>query len=76
MFDKRLSHCPCGGTIVVSFYTVGSQNYRITKKGKLSKRYTVSKSEGIDSATASCEKCGKYWDANSFIIHNDEFWTD
>ena len=69
---KQMKVCPiCGGHLVVNdFYTL-SRDYRITKKGVLSKKYSVSDPGPIDCTTANCLDCGASWDAGHVAVEHD-----
>lgn len=67
--------CPkCGDTIVVSELYQTSHDYRVTKRGKLSKRFTRDGEHSIECAIASCRNCGTAWEADDFYIQNDCFY--
>lgn len=68
--------CPkCGGVIVVSYLYQTSHDYEITRKGKLSKRFTRQDEGSLEVAVAGCRDCDAYWDADSFYIDADDtFW--
>ena len=76
MVGKKITQCPvCGGEIEVSFLCQYSQNCKITKKGRVSKRYKHRDNGPIGVAIASCLSCGEYWDADEFVIDaKDYFW--
>lgn len=72
----RRKCCPkCGGVIVVSFHWQFTHDYKITKRGRLSKRFTRSSDGPMEIATAACKSCDAYWDADGFYIDADDtFW--
>ena len=76
MNGKKITECPiCGGKIEVSFLYQYSHNYAITKKGRLSKRYTRRDNGPEEVAVASCLSCSEYWNADEFAIDaDDSFW--
>ena len=69
---SELKVCPvCNGRLVVSdFYTM-SRDYRITKKGVLSKRCSTSDPGPLDCTTASCLDCNASWDADHVVVDAD-----
>lgn len=69
---KRAKVCPvCGGRLVVSDFYSLSRDYRITKKGVLSKRYSTSDPGPLDCTTASCLDCNASWDADHVVVDSD-----
>ena len=55
---KQATCCPyCGGELEVESYYSFSRNYRITKKGVLSKNYKISSAAPLHCVTAFCLKC-------------------
>ena len=76
MLGKKITKCPvCGGEIEVSFLYQYSLNYTITKKGRLSKRYTRRDNGSEEVGIASCLSCGEYWNADEFTLDiDDSFW--
>lgn len=68
--------CPkCGGTIIVSFLYQTSHDYKLTKKGKLSKQFTKSDEASMEVEIARCEGCNANWGADDFFIESDKtFW--
>ena len=69
--------CPkCGGTIIVSFLYQTSHDYKLTKKGKLSKTFTRSAEGTMDVAIAACESCPAHWEADEFAIDADGTFID
>ena len=79
MKGKLCACCPlCGGEIVVSEFIQISREYKVTKSGKLSKRYTTTKGAGGgDPMTAACaNQCGAYWEDGSFYIGEDGGFYD
>lgn len=69
--------CPkCGGTIIVSFLYQTSHDYKLTKKGKLSKSFTRSGEGSMEAAIASCESCPARWEADEFSIEADGTFLD
>lgn len=69
--------CPkCGGTIIVSFLYQTSHDYRLTKKGKLSKTFTRSGEGPMEVAIAACESCPARWEDGDFSIEGDGTFMD
>lgn len=68
--------CPkCGGTIIVSFLYQTSHDYRVTKKGKLSKTFTRPGEGPMEVAIAACEDWPARWEDGDFYIDEDgTFW--
>lgn len=68
--------CPkCGGTIVVSYLYQSSHDYVLTKRGKLSKRYTKESDMPMDESIAGCRDCDVNWGVGEFAIdYDDTFW--
>lgn len=68
--------CPkCGGTIIVSHLYQTSHDYRLTKKGKLSKTFTRSDEGPMEVSLAACEDCPVRWEDGDFYIDADgTFW--
>lgn len=77
MDGKKIAKCPaCGGTLEVSSLHQYSHNYKITKKGRLSKRYAYRDNGSEEVAVASCLSCGEYWNADEFAVDEDGcFWS-
>lgn len=74
--EQKRKCCPkCGGTIIVSYLYQTSHDYKLTKKGKLSKTFTRSDEGPMDVAIACCERCPTRWEAGDFSIEADgTFW--
>mgnify|MGYP004644780257 FL=1 len=70
--------CPlCGGKIVVSDLYQTSRNFEVRKGGKVSQRYTVADCGSMEVSVAGCvDRCGAYWDADSFYIGADGKFYD
>lgn len=69
---KRATSCPlCGGQLIVSDFYTFSRDYRLTKAGVLSKRYTVSDADYTDCTTGCCADCGAVFEADKIDVHND-----
>lgn len=73
----KINCCPkCGGTIVVSYLYQTSHDYTLTKRGKLSKRFTRSPEGPMDAAIAGCRDCGTNWEVGDFGIDADGTFDD
>lgn len=69
---KQVTCCPrCGGSLVISEYYSYTRDYKITRKGILSKRFSISEGGGIGCFTAFCNQCEAYWDGDSVFIESD-----
>ena len=74
---KQVKVCPvCGGRLVVSDFYSLSRDYRITKKGVLSKRCSTSDPGPLDCTTASCLDCNASWDADHVTVDADSTVQD
>ena len=62
--------CPlCGGEIEVSDLYQYARTFKLTKSGKISKRYTVRDCGSMEATIAGCE-CGAYWEIGDFDINS------
>lgn len=69
---KQVTCCPyCGGRLIVSDHYSFTRDYRVTKKGTMSSRYTVSAAGYIDCTTASCLECKAVFDSDMVAIEGD-----
>ena len=67
--------CPkCGGTIVVSYLYQTSHDYRITKNGNLSKRFTRDGEHDLECALAACLVCDVRWEDGDFYVDDACFY--
>lgn len=70
---KQVTCCPhCGGPLTVSEYYSYSRDYKITRKGILSKRSSLVEGGPIDCITAYCFQCKTVWDADHVFIEGDK----
>ena len=68
--------CPlCGGSIEISSLYQYSHDYKLTKSGRISKRYTTHDCGSMEVAVAMCE-CGANWNADEFEVTNDGRFVD
>lgn len=61
----RLKKCPkCGGEIEISFLNQYSYVHKLTKSGRISKRYTKEDNGTMEVSVAGCRTCedGYFWD--------------
>lgn len=73
----RLKKCPkCGGKIEVSYLYQYSHEYKMTKSGRLSKRYVKRDCGSMEVAVAGCHTCGANWGDGEFIIDEDGYFVD
>lgn len=70
--------CPlCGEKIEVMDLYQYSRTYKITKSGRISKRYSCVDGGSMEVSTAVCSSgCGAYWDAGDFEIDSDGRFVD
>ena len=70
--------CPlCGGKIVVSDLYQTSRDFEVRNGGKVSRSYTVTDCGSMEVSVAGCaDRCGAYWDADSFYIGADGKFYD
>lgn len=75
---KRRTKCPiCGGEIVISALYQVSHNYKLTKSGEMSKKYTVSKEGAEEAMIAGCASgCGAAWEEGEFDITGSGYFID
>ena len=70
-FD-HVTKCPyCGGELIISDHYSFTRDYRITKDGVLSRRYTVSDPGPMDCTTAYCLQCKTAFDADMISVESD-----
>lgn len=68
----RVTKCPiCGGEIELSEFYTYSRDFKITKKGILSKKSKKSDAGPIDCMNAYCNGCQTTWDATQVFIKGD-----
>ncbi len=73
---KQRTKCPlCGGEIIVSDLYQYSHDYKLTKSGRLSKKYTVSNAGTEEAVVAGCT-CGANWGIGEFDITKDGYFVD
>ena len=69
----RVTCCPkCGGNLLICEHFTYSVDYKITKKGVLSKRGTRTVGGPIDCMTAFCEGCYGHWDGDHVLVECDD----
>ena len=67
----KVTRCPkCGGTLVVSDFYTFSREYKVTRKGLLSKRYTKTDAGAIECLNAFCTDCNSIWDASEVCVES------
>lgn len=70
---EQVKCCPiCGGSLIISEYFTFSHDYRITKKGKLSKRWSATDPGPMECTTAYCMDCRTYWDGDHVAVEADD----
>lgn len=73
----RLKKCPkCGGEIEISYLNQYSYVYRLTKSGRISKRYKREDNGTMEVAVAGCRSCGADWGDGEFFIDEDGYFVD
>ena len=73
---KRRTKCPlCGGEIGVSDLYQYEYNYRITKRGKISKNGKRRDCGSMEVSVAHCE-CGANWEQGDFEITEEGYFID
>ena len=73
---QQRTKCPmCGGEIIVSDLFQYSHDFKLTKSGRLSLRYTHSNVGTEEVRIANC-KCGANWGVSDFEIDSDGFFID
>mgnify|MGYP001082097388 CR=1 FL=1 len=72
----RLKKCPlCGGEIEISYLCQYSREHKLTKSGRISKRYKTVDNGPLDAAIAGC-RCGANWNTDQFEIDPDGYFID
>lgn len=76
--QKPCTKCPlCGGRIEIYEFFQSTRTHRLTKTGKVTKRYTQTDDIPEELWTAECASgCGAYWDTNECIIDNGYFYDE
>ena len=70
---EQVKCCPvCGGGLIISEYFMLSHDYRITKKGKLSKKWSATDPGPMECTTAYCMDCRTYWDGDHVAVEADD----
>jgi len=73
---KQRTKCPlCGGQIEISYLCQYSHTYKLTKSGRISKRYTTVDNGAMEVAVAGC-CCGANWDNEEFFIDSEGHFID
>ena len=73
----RLKKCPkCGGEIEISFLNQYSYVHKLTKSGRISKRYTQEDNGTMEVSVAGCRTCGANWGDGEFSIDEDGYFWD
>ena len=68
----RVTRCPiCGGPLTISEFHTCSREYKITKSGVLSKRFSVHQGGNVEATTMYCEGCEKAWDDSQVAVETD-----
>lgn len=68
--------CPlCGGEIEISYLYQYSHDHKLTKSGRISKKYTTRDCGPMEVGIAGC-KCGANWDADEFNITPEGYFVD
>ena len=68
--------CPlCGGQIEVSDLYQYSRNFKVTKSGRLSKKYIVRDCGPMEASIAGCD-CGAYWEVGDFDVTSEGRFID
>lgn len=76
MTGIRRTKCPlCGGEIIVSALHQISHDFKMTKSGHISKKYTVSNGGSEEVIIASCS-CGANWNCVDFEITPEGYFMD
>ena len=75
---ERRTKCPlCGGEIIISALYQISHDYKLTKQGRMSKKYTVTNAGSEEAMIAACASgCGAYWEAGEFDVMEGEYFID
>lgn len=69
---KQVTKCPyCGGRLIAHEFHSLSHDYKVTTKGRLSKRYTLSNRGSIGAWNVSCSKCETVWEDDEIVIDGD-----
>ena len=72
----RVKKCPlCGGEIEISFLFQYSHTYKLTKSGRISKRYAHKDNGSMEVAVAGC-RCGANWGEDDFDIDENGYFVD
>lgn len=73
---KRRTKCPlCGGEIEVSTIYQYSCVRKLTKNGRIAKRYSVVDGGDMEVSVAGC-RCGACWDTAEFLIDEKGYFID
>lgn len=73
----RLKKCPkCWGEIEISFLNQYSYVHKLTKSGRISKRYTKEDNGTMEVSVAGCRTCGANWGDGEFSIDEDGYFWD
>ena len=73
---KQRKKCPlCGGEITVSEIFQYTHDYKLTKSGRLSKKYKVFDNGPDDACVAGCEY-GAHWEIGQFEITTEGYFID
>lgn len=68
--------CPlCGGEIEISYLYQYSHDYKLTKSGRISQKYTTRDCGPLDACVAGC-RCGANWGQGEFEITQDGYFLD
>lgn len=73
---RKRTKCPlCGGGIEISYLYQYSHDYKLTKSGRISKKYTTNDCGPMEVGIAMC-KCGANWGNGEFLIDEDGYFID
>ena len=69
---KYVTCCPhCGGELIISDHYAFTRDYRITKRGVLSKRSKRSSDGSMDCTTGYCLSCNTGFDEDEIAVEAD-----
>lgn len=77
MSGKKITKCPlCGCEIFISALFQVSHDYKLTKSGRMSRKYTVNLAGSEEVLIASCGECDADWAVGDFSIDDDGYFID